>query len=155
MQSALQIGIMCLHRRVHEERQGYFARLMERKWAHAGGILRDVGMSSMHAQLSAQLARAQAEEEGTDEETRRREKAAHEEVTDMAYEAAGHTQGFAEAIEEEVRGSAVSCSFTPQAAPGSLTCCASQFCQSCEGAAQTLSCRFFLRVPLLLDAEHR
>jgi hypothetical protein len=42
-------------------------------------------------------------EEEPNEDTRRREQAAHEEVTDMAYEAAGHAHSFAEAVEEEVR----------------------------------------------------
>ncbi len=44
-----------------------------------------------------QDARAQADSE-------RREQTAMEEVTDMAYEAAGHTQNFAEEIEDQVIG---------------------------------------------------
>lgn len=44
----------------------------------------------------------QPAEGAPDEDMRRREQASHEEITDMAYDAAGHTQSFAEAVEEEV-----------------------------------------------------
>ena len=82
---------------------------------HADGLMRDeaaqrIGIRSGPCAMGG----AQAEKEGTDAETRRREQAAHEEVTDMAYEAAGHTQSFAEAIEAEVRGGCCRC---PRAQP--------------------------------------
>lgn len=50
----------------------------------------------------AAAAAAPGQGDAGEAESSRREKAAHEEVTDMAYEAADHAQNFAEEVEVEV-----------------------------------------------------